>query len=156
DGTRHDLGVAFYPGAVYPTGHMLLTGFSLDPWPTWRYRFGDAELVKELFLSRRARSTVLRYRARGPVATLELRPLVPARTGPGLTRAYPEIRQDAEASERLVGYQPHDEIPPLVLSFVEGKWQARPDWYYRTVYPREAEEGGEAQEDLFSRSEERR
>lgn len=149
DGSRYDLGVAFYPEAVHPTGHVLLQSFALDPWPMWHYRLGDVELVKELFVSRRIDATVIRYRIRGCAATLELRPLVPIRIHGEPSRATDELRKDAEASERLVAYQPHDDASPLVLSFASGAWHAAPDWYYNTIHPLDAQLGRASPEDLF-------
>jgi predicted glycogen debranching enzyme len=149
DGARYDLGVAYYPGAVHPQGHTLLQGFSLDPWPQWRYRAGDVEIVKELFVSRRIGATVLRYRVRGARCGLELRPLFAGRATTDIVGATADIRTDAEASERLVAYQPHDDVPPVMLSFETGRWESRPDWYYRAIYPRDGDRDEEQREDLF-------
>lgn len=148
DGARHDLGVAFYPGAVHPLGYTLLQGFSLDPWPQWRYRIGDAEIVKELFVSRRIGATVLRYQIWNGRGVLELRPLFAGRSVTEIAGVSGEIRTEAEASERLVAYQPHDDVPAVMVSFEVGRWEPRPDWYYRAQYPRDTH-GEEQREDLF-------
>jgi predicted glycogen debranching enzyme len=149
-GERIELSVSFYPDAVYPSGHLLLAGFSLDPWPVWRYRIGDTELVKELFHSRRARALVLRYRLRSASATLELRPLFAGRPVDDLRSARETVRTEAEASERLVAYQPIDELPPVILSFADGEWQGAGTWYYNAIYPRDRELGRNHVEDLYS------
>jgi predicted glycogen debranching enzyme len=149
DGRRAELAVNFYPGAVYPSGHLLLQSFALDPWPMWRYRIGDIDVLKELFVSRRAQATILRYQIRGGAATLELRPLVAGRDFHALITANGAVRLEAEVSERLVAYQPYDSAPPLVISFAEGEWQSSGGWYYQTVYPREMERGLNDREDLF-------
>lgn len=149
DGARHDLSVAFYPDAVHPRGHALLQSFSLDPWPMWRYRAGDTELVKELFVSRRTGATVLRYQVRGAEALLELRPLFAGRPVTGVGAANEDVRTEAEASERLVAYQPYDDVPAVMLSFATGRWEPGPDWYYRATYPRDSGHGDSVHEDLF-------
>jgi predicted glycogen debranching enzyme len=150
DGTRTELDVSFYPDAVFPAGHEYLEGFALDPWPVWRYRVGDSELVKELFHSRRTRVLVIRWRLRGEPAVLELRPLFAGRPVDSLARADAAMRAEAEASERLVAYQPWDDVPPVILSFGEGVWQQAPVRYHRATYPREAEAGRPDREDLFA------
>jgi predicted glycogen debranching enzyme len=150
DGTRHALGVSHYPDAVYPEGHRMLEGFALDPWPVWRYRLGDAVLVREVFHARRPRATVLTYRLVGASGVLELRPVVAARTHHALARANDRVRRSAEASERIVAYAPYEGTPALVLSFGDGAWQHEPIWLYRAVYPRETERGLDDREDLFS------
>jgi predicted glycogen debranching enzyme len=148
DGARFDLGVAFYPDAVHPTGYTLLQSFALDPWPMWRWRVGDVEIVKELFVARRTGATVLRYQVRGADVLLELRPLFAGRATGAIRTANEEVRTEAEASERLVAYQAYDDVPAVMLSFATGRWEARQDWYYRAVYPRDAA-ADEAREDLF-------
>ena len=151
DGTRFELSVNFYPDTVHPTGHEMLEGFALDPWPVWRYRMGDVELTKELFRARAARATVLRYRLEGATgAVLEARPLFAGRPFDELAPERAEMRPGAEASERIVAYQPYDELPSVILSFADGRWSDEGVWYYRTSYPRDREEGQDGTEDLYS------
>lgn len=148
EGGRLDLGANFYPGAVHPEGHRALAGFSLDPWPVWRYRLGACEVVREIFRSRRSRALLLRYRYDGPPAVLELRPLFAGRPITTLGTANEFVRREAEASERMVAYQPYEDVPAAILTFAEGDWTPEPTWYYRTTYPHDRE--ADAQEDLFS------
>lgn len=150
DGERHELGCNFYPGAVHPLGHQLLAGFSLDPWPVWRYRLGSIDVVRELFRSRRAGALLLRYRIESGSASIELRPLFAGRTNDSLATASDLTVLRAEASEGIVAYRPYEDAPAAVLTHVDGSWQAAPMWYYRTVYPRETEANRPDQEDLFS------
>ena len=150
DGERLDLGCNFYPGAIHPEGHRALAGFSLDPWPVWRFRFGARELVRELFRARRAGALVIRYRFDGEDATLEVRPLFAARSAGTLATANDLILLQAEASEGMVAYRPYEDAPAAVLTHAEGAWQASPTWYYRNDYPREAELARKQYEDLFS------
>jgi predicted glycogen debranching enzyme len=151
DGQRVDLASNFYPGAVHPEGYRALAGFSLDPWPVWRFRVGSFDLVREIFRSHRSRALIMRYRYDGPPATLEVRPLFAGRPVNALVTANEFVRRDAEASEGIVAYQPYDDTPAAVLTFVEGEWEAAPTWFYRNAYPRDVQEmGGESREDLFA------
>lgn len=150
EGERFPLGCNFYPGAVHPQGHLHLRGFSLDPWPVWRYTFGERELVREVFRSRRGGALLVRYRLGGGTATLELRPLFAGRSSTSLVTANDLTILAADASEGLVAYRPYEDAPAAVLTFLEGGWTASPEWYYRNAYPNDTASGGTAQEDLFS------
>lgn len=150
DGERLAPGCNFYPGAVHPQGHLALRGFSLDPWPTWRWVFGDHEIVREIFRSRRGGALLVRYRVTGGESVLEIRPLFAGRSARSLVTANDLAVLRAEASEGMVAYRPYEEAPAVVLTFLDGMWQAGPEWYYRNAYPHDTLSGGRAQEDLFS------
>lgn len=148
-GERVELATNFYPGTVHPQGYLRLQSFALDPWPMWLFRMGALELLKEVFISRAARCTVLRYQLRGGAAQLELRPMVAARNFHALASANHQIAAATESSERIVAYQPYEDVPPLVISFADGEWQDTGDWYFNALYPRDAERGLGDREDLF-------
>ncbi len=150
DGERYALGCNFYPGAIHPEGYRALTGFSLDPWPVWRYRLGDLEVVREVFRSRRAGALLVRYRIDSGEALLETRPLFAGRGTRSVAAANDLISFTAESSEGLVAYRPYDDAPAAVLTFGEGEWEPAAEWFYRTVYPREEEAGDTRTDDLFS------
>lgn len=148
-GERFELATNFYGDVVHPRGYALIESFFLDPWPTWRYRLGDLRLTREIFASREAGATVLRYRLEGGGATLEARPLIAGRPFHSLSKVNGAIRAEAEASERLVTYAPYDGIPAVMLSFDEGEWAVEGNWYFHTVYPRETERALGDREDLY-------
>ena len=150
DGTRLELGCNFYPGAIHPQGHLALAGFSLDPWPVWRFRFDGREVVRELFRSRRAGALLIRYRLEDEEATLDIRPMFAGRTSTTLLTANDRMLRAADASEGLVAYRPYESAPAAVLTHTDGSWLPAPTWYYRNDYPREAEAGRQHHEDLFS------
>lgn len=150
DGTRHAIGCNFYPGAVHPQGYRHLRGFSLDPWPVWRYVLGDRELVREVFRSRREGALIVRYRLDGAPAELEVRPLFAGRTVTSLVTANDLVERIAEASEGMVAYRPYADTPATVLTYLDGSWTPSPEWYYRNAYPHDGASNGSAREDLFS------
>lgn len=148
-GERYDLAANIYPGTIHPDGHRYLEEFRLDPWPTWRYRLGNLTLEKVLFVARDPGATVLRYRLEGGHARLELRPLVAGREFHALIGANDVVASMAEAEPGRVFYAPYSGMPALVLSYQDGEWRDAGDWYYSTLYPREAERGLEDREDLY-------
>jgi len=150
EGERFELGTNFYPGAVHPHGHVRIEEFRLDPWPIWRYRIGPLTLVRELFFAREVGALVLSYVIEGGPARLELRPLVAGRAADALVQANHEIAPRAEVAVDHVVHRPYPGVPPLVLSFRAGAWSDTGEWFWQTVYPRDAEQGRDDREDLYS------
>jgi Glycogen debranching enzyme N terminal len=62
DGNHPLTSQRYTPDVVYPDGWRHLTGFSRDPWPSWRFVLpGGTEIVHELFVSRETSKSVLRW-----------------------------------------------------------------------------------------------
>ena len=82
----------YTPDVVHPEGWRLLTGFSRDPWPSWRFILPNGvEIVHEVFVSRETSETVLRWRregAGGP-CRLHVRPFISGRDYHALHRENP-------------------------------------------------------------------
>jgi len=75
------------PILARPAGHLLLQEFCADPWPTWRWRAGDATLEKSLFLVEGHHAVAIAYRhLDGPPARLSVSPLVAERRPDALQR----------------------------------------------------------------------
>ena len=64
DGQRFELSSNQYSGAIYPKGHLLQTGFTLNPFPTFTYRVENIEIEKSLFMVHGENATVVRYEIR--------------------------------------------------------------------------------------------
>jgi predicted glycogen debranching enzyme len=70
----------YAPGVVHPDGASRIASFSAEPWPTWRFRVGDALEIKHEILVRRG----------APVALATWRLVIPAE-GIRLCGVVPEL-----------------------------------------------------------------
>src|SRR5208337_1647374 len=61
-GKAYPLSVNEYPGALYPTGHLHLEEFRLDPFPIFRYRLELAVIEKEVCLVYGENTVIVQYR----------------------------------------------------------------------------------------------
>ena len=93
-------GQRYAPDTVWPDGSAHIAGFTIDPWPTWRFVLPDGTAVtQEVFVSRASGETVVRWIAGRP-ARITVRPLL---SGRGLSRAAsrePGVRLHGHARRR--------------------------------------------------------
>lgn len=146
----YQLSANLYPGAVNPTGHLLLSEFRLAPMPTFRYEFGGCKLDKRVFMVHGENTTVVQYtllEAPGPVS-LEIQPLIACRDHHGTMRYTPEFDFRGQVTDGQVTFRPYPDGPRLHLRHPGGEFVAAPYWYYNFEHPVEAYRGLEAQEDL--------
>jgi predicted glycogen debranching enzyme len=77
---RIDLSTNEYAGAIHPEGYRLLTGFQLDPFPTWTFQVQGVRLEKTVFMPQGSNTVQVEYRlleaTSGIEPILELRPLI--------------------------------------------------------------------------------
>jgi len=77
---RIDLSTNEYSGAIYPEGFLLLTGFRIDPFPTWTFEIEGVKLEKTVFMPQGSNTVQVEYKllqARaGSEPVLEVRPLI--------------------------------------------------------------------------------
>ncbi len=67
-------------GMARPAGHRLLESFTVDPWPTWRYRLESALVEKSLMLVYEHQAVVVTYRLlEGPPLRFHAGPVVVSR-----------------------------------------------------------------------------
>ena len=53
----------YSPDVVYPDGATRISGFEIEPWPKWTFRFPDCgEVVQELFVPHDTSACILRWR----------------------------------------------------------------------------------------------
>ena len=151
--SRVELDTNRYPGAVHPHGFEALSGFSIDPFPTFIFEAEGARLVKTVAAAHGENTTIVTYAlesATGPV-TLELRPLIAFRDYHALQHANDSLRfADATFRDGVFRARPYAGGPELFLSVPGAEFEARPDWYFRFEYALELERGLDAHEDLFS------
>lgn len=150
--THAELGCSIFPGAIHPEGYRLLTGFSLNPFPTFTYSAAGATLRKSITMVHGEHTVVVLYELlRAPQAVqLELRPFFAGRSYHHLVRANEAVRQVARFSQGVMHYQPYPGQPVVHIYAAGAKYTPSPDWYYNFQYPREEERGLEYTEDLFT------
>jgi predicted glycogen debranching enzyme len=142
----------YTPDIVYPDGWRYLTGFSRDPWPSWKFVLpGGTEIVHELFVSREASETVLRWRQEGPSGPcrLNVRPLLSGRDYHALDRQNPVCNLASAVNGSRVTWRPYASTPQIVASS-NGDYHAEPDWYRNFLYTAERDRGLDCVEDLAS------
>jgi predicted glycogen debranching enzyme len=140
-----------YPGALHPQGHRRLTGFRLDPFPTWTFEADGVEIEKRLFLVRGAQTVVVRYRATGPVH-LRIRPFVAYRDYHALTRANDALDgrvREAPGAVRTLSVRPYAGLPQLTLHHSGGAFVPDGAWHRDTEYLEELDRGLDFREDLW-------
>jgi predicted glycogen debranching enzyme len=78
---------------------------------------------------------------------LELRPFLSGRDYHALHRENRSFRMSAEIAGQRVIWAPYDGVPRIV-SFANGSYEHRPDWYRNFLYSEESARGLDDQEDL--------
>ncbi len=151
---RFQLSVNRYVGAVHPHGYEYLGSFRLDPFPVFRYRCGDLQLEKTVFLVHGENTAVIQYELlgdlRGRACTLEVRPLLAFRDYHGLTHANDALRRDVASRAGLATITPYPDLPSLHFAHSGESIDASGLWFYKFEYEREKERGLDAVEDLYS------
>ena len=144
-----------HPGVYFPRGHEYMQAASAGLWPSFRYRFGDVTLTRELMLLPGRHVLLVRYKANiaspeTPPLRLRIKPLLACRNMHTVIRADKAI--DGSVSPTLYGasVRPDPQLPELFLQ-MDGpsSWQTAQDWYYNIEYLVEQERGFPFQEDLF-------
>ncbi len=150
---RAELATNQYPGAVSPEGYRRLVSFRLDPFPTWVFDVGSAQIEKQVFLVQGEQTVVIQYRATH-ARRLHVRPLLAMRGYHSLARANTTLNGTAEQSRTpgalTLQLKPYPSLPALRLHASPGaSFHADADWYYRNEYLEELERGLDYREDLF-------
>ena len=147
-----ELGCSLFPGAVHPEGYGLLSGFSLDPFPSFTYATDEIRLRKTIGMVHGEHTVVVLYellRAPGPVQ-LELRPFFAGRDYHHLMKANDAVEREGRFKKDVFRYRSYPDQPTVHLSVPGAHYNPSPSWYYNYQYPREEERGLEYSEDLFT------
>ena len=142
-----------YPGAYYPEGFRLVTGFLASPIPRWTYRAGPFILQKELLLAEKEGLIMIRYTLKTAPGELCLRlmPLLAFRNAHGLAKANKDLDGTPYSAANGMCFKPYNHYSPLYIqTSVPAVFQAAPDWYYNIEYIEEQKRGYECHEDLFT------
>lgn len=163
DGTRYELSVNQYPGAIHPNGYKYLEEFRLDPFPTFTYRLGGMRLEKTIFMRYGQNTTVVSYALkrdaarlpggpgdRGPQVELQVRPLIAFRDYHHLTHQNSALNPDVETGEGLARIAPYEGLPPLYLAHNAQALEPASVWHFNMEYEMERQRGLDFKEDLFN------
>lgn len=155
DGQRFDLSTNMYMGdVVYPSGHLHLLRFRLDPFPVFIYANEDWEIEKSVFMVHGENTTVIEYalkrgRPRHDIS-LEVRPLIAFRDFHGTTHENDQLNRAVVQTEGCVEVFPYPDLPRLYLSHDPALVQVDGYWYKHFEYEEERARGLDFVEDLFS------
>ncbi len=153
DGIRHELSTNQYPGAIYPQGYLLQTGFRLDPFPVFTYSAGGLSLEKTVFLVHGESTVVVSYELLGSLdgreAALELRPLVAFRDYHSSTHENSNFDATVRQSRGVVWLQPYPALPALYFTHEAGELDTKGSWYRSFEYEAERQRGLDFVEDLY-------
>ncbi|MBI3682536.1 MAG: glycogen debranching enzyme family protein [Acidobacteria bacterium] len=144
-----NLGAAQYPGVIAPAGFRMLEEFRLDPFPTWSYRSGSAQVEKRMFLVQGQQTAVIQYRVSSP-CRFRVRPFLAFRDHHSLQHARDDFRRDGEHTGQTLRLRPFELLPGLCIHHNAAFFVPAGHWYYRNEYRKEMERGLDFTEDLFS------
>src|ERR1700733_2972754 len=151
---RFELSANQYQELIHPRGYEYLASFRLDPFPVFRYRCGDVQLEKTVFLVQGENTVVIQYELLGDLhgraSSLEVRPLVAFRDYHGLTRANDAIQRGGVTEAGMAIINPYTGLPSLYFAHNAESIDTTGFWFYNFEYPREKERGLDFLEDLFS------
>ena len=150
-GGTFELGANEFSGAFAPRGFEHLREFRNDAAPTFLYRCGGVEVIKEIALADAANAVAVRYRVHGGKAILCLWPFTALRDYHGLRQANAPHRMAFAAGEPGIIVRDHaGPAHALHLVCPEATFEPRPTWWYKFLYRKEVARGQEGFEDLYT------
>ncbi|MGA7993257.1 MAG: amylo-alpha-1,6-glucosidase [Thermoanaerobaculia bacterium] len=150
---RVDLSTNRFPGAIHPEGFRLLSGFRMEPFPTFTWEVDGIVVEKEVFMPHGENAVCVTWRiakagkGAGPIG-LEVRPLVAFRDLHALVRENPNLDRTVEIGDGSVRIAPYRGLPELFVAH-DGKAQQAADWYRSFEYEEEERRGFDFREDLW-------
>jgi predicted glycogen debranching enzyme len=152
-GRRVDLSTNRFRGAVHPEGFRFLSGFRMEPFPTFTWDVDGIVVEKEVFMPHGENAVCVTWRIVeagghvGPIG-LDVRPLVAFRDFHALTRENDAIDRKVEIEEGRVRIAPYRDLPALYFAH-DGKTEQAGDWYRSFEYEEEERRGFDFREDLW-------
>ncbi|MGB6940776.1 MAG: amylo-alpha-1,6-glucosidase [Bryobacteraceae bacterium] len=151
---RFELSANQYREVIHPRGFEYLVSFRLDPFPVFRYRCGDVQIEKTVFLVHGENTVVVQYELlgdlRGRACSLEVRPLIAFRDYHSTTHANNAIRREVTTRAGLAIITPYPELPSLYFAHNSASIDTAGVWFYNFEYERERERGLDSLEDLYN------
>ena len=150
---EHKLSTNQYPGTLYPDGYKSAAEFTLDTFPSTRFKTTDAELEYSILMRFEQPMVLLRYRlavADAP-AHLRLQPLLAFRDFNATASENGVADLGAKKARGSISVTPYEGLPSLFFSGSAGiDFKPQPDWFRNNEYLREMERGYDFKEDLFT------
>jgi predicted glycogen debranching enzyme len=157
NGVRLEISSNEYEDIVFPEGYRYLDEVRLDPYPVFSYVVGGVRIEKSIFMAHHENTTFVTYSIEtlpnGPrrsQVALEIRPLLAFRDHHGLSREAHGFDSFFDATRGNIRFEPFEEMPPVNISFEDGRFEHDPYWYKNFRYRREHESGYPCNEDIFS------
>lgn len=152
DGQVYFLASNEFSGAFSPRGYEHLVEYRHEVSPTFVYRVGGAELVKEIILARDSNAVAIRYTLKGKSGRLMLWPFVAMRDFHGLRHVYQphQLTYDVTASGLAIQDRHQLKSPVLHIFSPEASLAPRPQWWYRFLYRQDIARGQDGNEDLYT------
>jgi predicted glycogen debranching enzyme len=151
---RIDLSTNEYSGAIHPQGYSFLSGFRLDPFPTWTFEVDGIKLEKTVFMPQDSNTLQIEYRllqaASGIEPVLEVRPLIAFRDYHSTTHENAALNPRVETAPGLASIQPYPDLPKFCFAHNAEALDSQGYWYRNFLYRVERERGLDFQEDLFN------
>ncbi|MEX0879859.1 MAG: amylo-alpha-1,6-glucosidase [Thermoanaerobaculia bacterium] len=150
-GATDGISTQIYRDATAPDGMKNLSGFRLEPFPTWRHETEDFCVERSLCLVRDRSFTIVRYVNRGSTEiTLRVRPLLALRGSHRLQHETADWDATTEVRGETSWVRPLPYLPRLYLRGVFAATHLDPVWYRNFSYPEETARGYACAEDLWS------
>lgn len=149
--TTYDPATNEFPETFSPRGAVHLLEFRNDVAPTFVFRIGKMELVKEILLAEAANAVALRYTLHGGSAKLRLRPFAALRDYHVLRKADEPHQMTFETVDAGVTVQDRlrsDHVLHVISR--EAQFVAEPQWWRRLLYRADAARGQDGLEDLYT------
>ncbi|MSU58369.1 MAG: glycogen debranching protein [Pedosphaera sp.] len=144
----------YAPDVIHPDGAQRVKDFSMEPWPTWRFKFEDGtELTQELFIARESGVTALNWRLKSVQKNVRLfvRPLISGRDYHSLHKENGSFRFDQTPNGEKVLFRPYDGLPGIYAMYSSNAhYTHEPVWYRNFCYAEERARGLDDTEDLAS------
>ncbi len=153
-GREFPFSMARYGGLWSPLGHQSIEHFDLVPYPSSLYRFGNAEVRREVLLVQDKAVVLSRYVFSGlhePIE-LRLRPLLPYREADELTVENMALNPRVVRVSGGFAARPYPGMPELHVQVHggESRFEADPVWYRGIEYSVDLARGYGGHEDQFS------
>ncbi|HET9364503.1 MAG TPA: amylo-alpha-1,6-glucosidase [Candidatus Angelobacter sp.] len=151
---RIDLSTNEYVGAIHPEGYLTLTGFRLDPFPTWTFAVEGVVLEKIVFMPTGSNTIQVEYKLlqapAGCEPRLEIRPLIAFRDSSSTTHENSALNPTVVSAPDSASVQPYAALPALHFAHNAAQLGPQGFWYRNFLYKVERDRGLDFQEDLFN------
>ncbi len=151
---RIDLSTNEYSGAIHPEGYQALSGFRLDPFPTWTFDVEGVRLEKTVFMPQGSNTVQVEYKLlqapKGSEPVLEVRPLIAFRDYHSTTHENDHLSAEVDTKPNSATVQPYPTLPRLHFANNADELDRKGYWYKNFLYREERARGLDFMEDLFS------